>query len=571
MISTLLTIVTILTLSIPATLMAAKDEGLASKLISPGPLSEGHKNLETTGCLDCHKIGTGVPDKNCLECHEEIKNFKEQKLGFHGNQKKNCISCHKEHKGRKFNRTNLNQKKFDHSLTTFELKGEHKKLECKECHTDSHNKKKNKRNKIRFFRELKNRKTTCFECHIDETPHTFSDKYKEENCALCHINDSWDKIREFDHDKTNFKLIGKHKELTCKECHVPLEGKSKKRDTKKSIYNFKGLATLNCLTCHEDKHKFQGARLKNLKDTTDCSTCHSNDSFKTGNKFNHNTMTNFKLEGKHAAKSCNDCHQVKAKMKYTWNNDNCSNCHDTPHKDQFTAKLNRQDCRECHTTESFIKRKKFDHSQTKTDIGINHTGISCSKCHKPAKPKKLRQFSKRPMRQFKFPNKDLNSCASCHEDPHKGSFGPNCSSCHMGRDWKISKNYHKEFKLKGIHLALSCKECHTDNKHLGGTSDQCIQCHQKDDVHYGSLPDCADCHTQNVWESTKFSHSLTGFPLIGKHRTLECINCHTNGTYAGTPEDCSSCHLQDALNATSRIHTMPTYMDCAKCHNQFSF
>src|SRR4051812_12799246 len=45
-------------------------EGLLNKLLAPGQLIEGHKNLEHSRCLDCHEPRKGVPDSKCLKCHE---------------------------------------------------------------------------------------------------------------------------------------------------------------------------------------------------------------------------------------------------------------------------------------------------------------------------------------------------------------------------------------------------------------------------------------------------------------------------------------------------------------------
>ena len=50
------------------------------------------------------------------------------------------------------------------------------------------------------------------------------------------------------------------------------------------------------------------------------------------------------------------------------------------------------------------------------------------------------------------------NCSSCHKDVHKGEFGNNCAKCHIESDFKMPKNYHKSFKLKGIHYSLGCNE-----------------------------------------------------------------------------------------------------------------
>src|SRR5512136_2566858 len=45
-------------------------------------------------------------------------------------------------------------------------------------------------------------------------------------------------------------------------------------------------------------------------------------------------------------------------------------------------------------------------------------------------------------------------------------------------------------------------------------------------------------------EATIESHDRTNFPLVGKHRTLSCRECHVNLVFEGTPRDCEVCHWQ---------------------------
>ncbi|HXI09689.1 MAG TPA: hypothetical protein VNK06_02695, partial [Thermodesulfobacteriota bacterium] len=42
-------------------------------LISPGDLAKGHAKYEgITNCTQCHKLGSGVPDSKCLDCHDKL-------------------------------------------------------------------------------------------------------------------------------------------------------------------------------------------------------------------------------------------------------------------------------------------------------------------------------------------------------------------------------------------------------------------------------------------------------------------------------------------------------------------
>jgi nitrate/TMAO reductase-like tetraheme cytochrome c subunit len=172
-------------------------------------------------------------------------------------------------------------------------------------------------------------------------------------------------------------------------------------------------------------------------------------------------------------------------------------------------------------------------------------------------------------------------CVDCHKDVHRGGFGNQCQECHVPRGWKVTKDFHKNFTLTGVHYTLECAECHKDGRKLSGLSQQCMSCHQKDDVHSGTLPDCKECHRQHFWDVAGFKHSMTRFPLRGAHRTIDCLDCHNKGgwlgIYKGMSTQCQSCHAADFTAATSASalagHSAATSAsDCSQCHrNQFSF
>ncbi len=69
-------------------------------------------------------------------------------------------------------------------------------------------------------------------------------------------------------------------------------------------------------------------------------------------------------------------------------------------------------------------------------------------------------------------------------------------------------------------------------------------------------------------QGTTESHDRTNFPLVGKHRTLACRECHSNLVFEGTPTDCEVCHWerrQDDRYAL-RLGTR-----CADCHTPQSW
>lgn len=64
-----------------------------------------------------------------------------------------------------------------------------------------------------------------------------------------------------------------------------------------------------------------------------------------------------------------------------------------------------------------------------------------------------------------------------------------------------------------------------------------------------------------VWNSV--THDKTNFPLIGKHKTASCSECHKKGVMAGTPSDCEACHLYRKKDSP---HQLQFGFHCAECH-----
>ncbi|NOR13993.1 MAG: hypothetical protein GQ545_12135, partial [Candidatus Aminicenantes bacterium] len=50
-----------------------------------------------------------------------------------------------------------------------------------------------------------------------------------------------------------------------------------------------------------------------------------------------------------------------------------------------------------------------------------------------------------------------------------------------------------------------------------------------------SLPSTGLGGKQQAVQWTAESHDQTNFPLVGKHRTVSCQECHLNGVFEGTP------------------------------------
>lgn len=259
-------------------------------------LKDRHAGLK---CASCHpgnifkkiKLGT-----ECFDCHN-ADDVHKSKNGV------KCESCHSA--------VNWKQIAFDHNRDTqYKLSGRHTGLQCASCHNDNSGKMKIE--------------ASCYNCHKKEDIHKGQEGIK---CELCHNENGWREAVKFDHDLTNFPLIGQHAVTSCGECHLSAAFKD---------------ADTACIACHQpaDYHK------QTLG--TDCAKCHNPNGWKLW-EFDHNTQTKYKLEAAHQGLECQACHQ-EPMGKNVELSGSCVSCHadEDVHYGSFG-----QQCDRCHTAESF--------------------------------------------------------------------------------------------------------------------------------------------------------------------------------------------------------------------------
>jgi hypothetical protein len=349
----------------------------------------------------------------------------------------------------------------------------------------------------------------------------------------------------------------------CVSCHVNTLGGE--------------IANIKCLDCHPDiKIRIE----KNWgfhAGKTECSSCHVEhkglnfDIFAPANwldDFNHETEAGYPLLGKHQKVDCYDCHtgyrehfktkQKTASRSYLNAPTTCYECHQSDYQHEFSDKK-LLECTQCHSTgienwKLMRKRMPFNHDTTRYKLEGLHKKVGCAECHLPdPKTKRVTTFAPLPFAQ----------CTDCHEDPHRGSFGDQCTSCHsVYRKWdhllidsqattKGFDHSKTKFPLEGYHEAVECESCHyRDNKSFKVAAeefDQCSDCHG--DYHQGQFAqqNCESCHsTTRKFYDSSFDlerHAKTSFPLDGKHMVIDCQQCHFSGQYENLAHnECSDCH-----------------------------
>ncbi len=225
--------------------------------------------------------------------------------------------------------------------------------------------------------------------------------------------------------------------------------------------------------------------------------------------------------------------------------------------------------------------KGFDHTKTGYALDGKHVGVTCRACHTPQHiPAAARGI---------FQGKDIShtymglsrQCGTCHEDKHQGRFGSNCSQCHNTNEWKSANidshgfdHSKTRFPLTGAHRDVACEKCHTAGpdgqpRYAGIGFASCATCHA--DVHKHEFKQgCDYCHTTSTWKKSSFGrvfdHSTTGYPLLGKHAEVACLDCH-KGTDFKQPvahAQCADCHTPDPHNG--EFSNRPGGNKCETCH-----
>lgn len=486
--------------------------------ISPGKLANAHAQFEgVANCTKCHELGNKVPDSKCLDCHTEIKILINQRKGYHSSSEvksKTCVECHNDHHGRNFEMIRFSEENFNHNLAGYKLEGRHDRIDCRDCHKPDYIENVDIRKRELTFLGLSHE---CLSCHDDYHQGTLA-----EDCLSCHNNfNEFKPAARFDHNQADFKLKGAHQEVDCISCH--------KKTTRqgKEYQEFKDLKFSSCISCHKDVH--QG------KFGTNCLECHTEESFqklRSMNSFNH-SRTDFPLEGLHRFVDCKSCHKGNFTKAISFSK--CTHCHDDYHKGEFKKNNDSPDCKECHTVNKSFEYTLFgleEHQLSSFPLDGAHLATPCIDCHVSENHWTFRNIG--------------TKCVDCHQDIHSGQikedFYPdfNCTSCHNTGRWNEIAFDHNltNWKLEGKHKEVSCRECHfenssdetTEKQNFTALSNNCINCH--DNIHgnqfnIDGFTDCSRCHdiTEN-WPANNFIHNNTKFPLDGRHKDIDCRECH---------------------------------------------
>jgi len=310
-----------------------KFKNTPKKCVSCHAVKDVHQNRFGSSCGECHKTSQWSKtsfDHNrdtsfvlkgkhrlpkCKICHVDRKSKRIDK----NRKPRNCYSCHRlddvhqQANGKACEQCHNNQSwqesEFDHNnKTEFPLLGAHRKVQCQACHLD----------------DIADKKinTDCYSCHRTDDSHN---KQQGKICSDCHNETSWVSNVRFDHDLSDFPLVGQHAAIGCESCHLSSEFKNVKS---------------GCNDCHQSADIHKAALGEN------CAKCHNPNDWLIW-QFDH-SKTEFDITGAHKDLHCHQCHKKPQR-----NNGSTSQCIDCHRSDDIHDGAFGNNCGLCHRQNDF--------------------------------------------------------------------------------------------------------------------------------------------------------------------------------------------------------------------------
>lgn len=371
--------------------------------------------------------------------------------------------------------------------------------------------------------------------------------------------------------------------LGCAKCH----GTRKESITQK------------CLSCHREvaalQEQTRGYHARGEAATKPCASCHPDHAGrdfeliewpgKSRDRFNH-AWAGWALEGKHAEVTCASCHTQAFRAdpvaalsprsggpNWAGLQQRCASCHDDPHRPSLGAQ-----CTKCHDLNGWKPAPAFDHERTSYPLTGEHVNVKCASCHLAPRLHPRRDTAGHLLPVFR--PVPAGECSSCHTDPHRSAAMARCSSCHVTTSFRALRkgsftHERTRFPLLGEHAVVPCAQCHAgyprrvDRPAFAA----CASCHG--DPHRGQATlagravDCAACHTERGFTPATFTvaqHRNTAYPLVGRHATARCGDCHRARDLAPPPAPAPVTRALAPPTVRRIAELRPPFAACTDCH-----
>ena len=497
---------------------------------------------------------------------------------------------------------------FDHLTTGFELLGQHRDLNCEQCHVNA---------------IFKGTPRNCSACHgvgtqVRATAKPLTHILTSNRCESCHTPVAFNPAVNFDHAEV---------QGGCSTCHNNVQAQGKPPTHI--------VTDLECNACHSTIG-WAGAMFNHVGVNSGCSGCH-NGMGATGPPANHVPI------GAIAAATCESCHTPTNYTSWMMTNATgtappamvhtadtivaCSTCHEAglswagaPSTKLRPATLSNGqqhpltgECSTCH----------FDYVSFlgATGLPVGHIPLpsgnasTCASCHANAS-------------DYTVYNMDHTvvtgePCSSCHAAAssflnmappvlvvtpanHIAIGGAACDGCHLSTSvspggFKLPSNVSGTAPPAMVHTAVAgvaCATCHATGKSWVGTPTTVLP--PANHIPFGSAA-CESCHlaSSTATGGFKFTNASGTVPAAMVHTAVSgvaCATCHGAGkSWAGTPVTvlppgnhvpigsaaCEGCHLASSTatggfkftNATgtapaAMVHSLVSATPCSTCHEK---
>ena len=293
---------------------------------------------------------------------------------------------------------------------------------------------------------------------------------------------------------------------------------------------------------------------------------------------------------------CTSCHSLGK----TISSQKCLTCHTElasriSARKGLHARYAGKECVECHKEHHgrdfsivHFDKSSFDHSQTGYGLEGKHARVDCEKCHSSGHITAADIKSNAALLKSRTSMGLSSDCLSCHPDTHRGQLSHDCLQCHVMDGWKPAAKFNHDrakFPLTGKHARVECGKCHKPAAGEGSpiqfvriAFSTCSSCHGDPHAGHFTKP-CESCHTTAGWAegiARGFDHSMTRYPLRGRHAVVPCEKCHAGGSIPAPPTGqtrfhiakfslCTDCHADPHRGQFTANSRTPS---CTSCHTE---
>ncbi len=397
-------------------------------------------------CDGCHGRSMAQPRPafaTCASCHRDPHRGEATLAG----RAVDCASCHGV-EGFTPSTFTVAQ----HRATDYPLEGKHATVACGTCHAAGGGAR--EVGGGRLVRQASAAKTRfrmaharCGDCHGDAHAGQVAKRPDGGACESCHRVAGWapSTYAAAEHARLRITLEGRHGEIACGACHAPARRGIPAIVTRASL-GPAGVVIrpgeVTCSACHVDPHGRRFASMTSAPSAEGCTACHGYARWKPSavDAAAHAAFS-FPLEGAHAATPCVACHEEMkrpaargtlllahppmARLAFDGKRSACTDCHRSPHGEQFASRADRGACESCHDVAGYVPAARFDHDRDAAfKLAGAHARVPCAGCHRSTTTGASTMVIYRPL---------STKCESCHAAEPSGPSRSSAPSTRTSR------------------------------------------------------------------------------------------------------------------------------------------